>query len=80
MNPVNNTKNSPWTNGVGILLIVLSSFLYVAEHFFELKSDVNDTHLAIIAGIGLVVLLGFSDEAFKIALDFFKDFLSKFKK
>lgn len=72
MDPIKNTKNSPWTNLVGVFLVLVASFLYVAEHFFELKTPVNDTHLAWIAGIGLTILLGFSDEAFKTLLDRFK--------
>lgn len=59
------TKRSPWSNGIGILLILAALFLYLGQYFFVFKQPVNDTAVYIVGGTGLIVWLGFSDEAFK---------------
>lgn len=65
------TNKSPWTNAVGILMLVFAGALYGAQFFIDLKEEVEDTSLAYIAIAGLIVWLGFSDQAFKAFFDRF---------
>lgn len=70
---VKNVKNSPYTNWIGAVLVIISSVIFVAQYFMELKKEVDNAVLGIICGVGLVVWLGFSDKFFGSALDWLKN-------
>lgn len=68
------TKKSPVSNSIGIVLIVFAAIPFLAQYFTDLKQPVENWVLAIIAGVGLIVWLGFSDQFFKLAISYLKTF------
>lgn len=66
------TKNSPYTNIFGALFIIVALVLFIAPYFIDLKKTVEDVYLYIIGGVGLLLILGVSDEVVKIILSFVK--------
>lgn len=73
MTTQNNEKpKSPWTNAIGIVMVLFALVIYGAQFFFELKTDINDKHLGAIMLVGLIVWLGFSDQFFKALIKWFQ--------
>lgn len=65
------TKNSPYSNWIGFLIVLVALVIWSAQFFHELKTAIDNTALYTIGGVGLVVWLGFSDKAFKAFLQWF---------
>lgn len=66
------TNNSPYTNWIGILLVIVALGIWVAQFFIELKAEIDNSVLFIIGGAGLLIWLGLSDETFKAVLNKWK--------
>ena len=50
-------KKNPITTVIGLILILISIGLFVAPYFFELKQVVESLEIAVIGGVGLLLVL-----------------------
>lgn len=70
---MNNTENSPFTNGIGIFLVLLASAGVCAEWFWPAAFHGEWSQIIVIGLAGLILIFGMGD-------DFLRDIRKKFQR
>lgn len=73
MSDMNNTDNSPFTNGIGIFLVLLASAGVAAKWFWPDAFHGQWSEITVIGVAGLVLIFGMGD-------DFLRDIRKKFQR